>query len=285
MKILDTVFVYRLKEGEKLAWHGRYHSHGDNEFEIHYFLEGNGIFQANTKQYIIEPNTLFLSPPHEFHSIIPQKVIKPITYYAVLFLLQEKKDFELYYFLMDAYKTKARVRPEFMNRFIFEEIMRLSLSKKANLKLSGSYLLLSCLYRQYSESSLFMNKNKIEQKHTIEKKMQQETISEVYIKKALAYIEKNIYNNYQIKTLAKKLGLSTEHFIRIFKQKMQMPPYQYILHLKIQVASGLLISSQKNIAEIADVLCFENPFHFSKVFKKCTGLSPTTYRNTYATIM
>jgi AraC-like DNA-binding protein len=60
-----------------------------------------------------------------------------------------------------------------------------------------------------------------------------------------------------------------------------MTPHQYFLRLKIEGASGLLMSSDKNVGEISDYFGFENQFHFSRMFKKCTGLSPLAYRKTY----
>ena len=85
MKILDSVFVYRLAGGDRLSWHGRYHAHGAGEYEIHFFLEGNGSFLCNRTRYPVSGGRLFLSGPREFHSILPETVSVPMTYYAVLF--------------------------------------------------------------------------------------------------------------------------------------------------------------------------------------------------------
>jgi AraC-like DNA-binding protein len=60
-----------------------------------------------------------------------------------------------------------------------------------------------------------------------------------------------------------------------------MPPHQYFLRLKIEGASGMLISTTNPIAEIAEKFGFESPFHFSRVFKQYTGLAPHHYRKAY----
>jgi transcriptional regulator GlxA family with amidase domain len=85
----------------------------------------------------------------------------------------------------------------------------------------------------------------------------------------------------KVSDIAKKIELSEEHFIRLFRKDMRMTPHQYFLRLKIEGASALLISSRKTIGEISDWFGFENQFHFSRMFKKCTGLAPLEYRKTY----
>ena len=106
MRILDTVFVYKLNKGEKLAYHGRYHAHGNDEFEVHFFLNGEGSFLSNSAKLAITANSLFLSGPHEFHSILPEQVTRPLTYYAVLFSLSRTEDSELYLLLTSLLQEK-----------------------------------------------------------------------------------------------------------------------------------------------------------------------------------
>ena len=107
MEIKETAFIYKLIAGEKLAWHGRYHSHGEMEFEIHFFSEGEGTFFSNRTSYSIRNNTLFLVFPREFHSILPKEVKKPLTYYAVLFSLS-KSEKKLYQLLINSSSRKKK---------------------------------------------------------------------------------------------------------------------------------------------------------------------------------
>ena len=72
--------------------------------------------------------------------------------------------------------------------------------------------------------------------------------------------------------------MSVNWFIHSFKSVMKMSPMQYIISLRISTAKGLLEKSTKNIAEISNEIGYDNPLYFSRLFKKCTGLTPTEYR-------
>lgn len=275
MEILDTVFVYRLSKDKNLIWHGRYHAHDENEFEVHFFLDGEGSFLSNSTRIAIGKNTLFLSGPHEFHSIVPSVPARPLTYYAVLFKLDAEKDFELYHLLMGLIRAQkhavTRVATD-ANRFLFEELLRYSSSKAAGLVRASEYMVMSLLYRWFAGGSELATAAVLEE----EKSMHHEAVQN-----ALAYFASNLGKPITIYNAAYKLGLSAEHFIRVFRQEMHMTPYQYLLRLRIEAAAGELVASDKAISTISEHYAFENQFHFSRVFKKCTGLTPSAYRACY----
>ena len=53
---------------------------------------------------------------------------------------------------------------------------------------------------------------------------------------------------------------------------------QYILSKRIYNAEILLQDSTYNITEISEIVGYENPLYFSRIFKKVKGLSPSEYR-------
>ena len=274
MKILDTVFVYRLAHGENLSFHGRYHAHGDNEYEVHFFLEGEGSFLSNTARLAINNNSLFLAGPHEFHSIMPDKVTKPITYYAVLFSLDEKTDPEIYNILTLILKSRAIKRQgSSANRFLIEELLRLSSSNEEGLEKSALYLLYSLLYRWFSGEISNI---------TPAIAMQEKKKNQALVQNVLTFFSTHLKEQISISSVAYRFGLSAEHFIRIFREEMHMTPYQYFMRLRTEAAAQELISSKKSIAEIAENFAFENQFHFSRVFKNCTGFTPSAYKKYYS---
>jgi len=271
MRIKDMVYVFRMVAGEKLKWHGRYHAHSFDEYEIHYFIEGKGIFLSNETRLPLHPGLLTLTRPCEFHSILPEEVSLPVTYYAILFEAEvDNPDDAAAIRLLDKAATGifARSCPslEPRDRFLFDELHRLSRAAGPSEKKAESFLLLSQIYRWYGDRA----------EGGQEKPPRNERIG-----KAIALMARLLKDKVGMDEIAAKLGLSEEHFIRVFKAEIGMTPFQYYTRLKIEAASGQLVGSTLSIGRISEEFAFENQFHFARVFKKCTGLSPTDYRNTY----
>lgn len=57
-----------------------------------------------------------------------------------------------------------------------------------------------------------------------------------------------------------------------------MGPIEYIIEQRIRHACLLLVASDKDIQEIAADMGYDNPFYFTRLFKKHTGTPPTAYR-------
>jgi AraC-like DNA-binding protein len=72
--------------------------------------------------------------------------------------------------------------------------------------------------------------------------------------------------------------MSYAHFRRVFKQQSGLSPYQYHLQLRIHRAREMLHSTTLAVGQVAARLNFPNPYYFSKIFKKKTGMSPSLWR-------
>ena len=78
--------------------------------------------------------------------------------------------------------------------------------------------------------------------------------------------------------IARKVNLSAAHAAKIFKNDYGISPCQYLLDQRIEAAKSDLSNSDLSVKEIAFKYAFSNPYYFSYVFKKKTGLSPKQYR-------
>jgi AraC-like DNA-binding protein len=98
------------------------------------------------------------------------------------------------------------------------------------------------------------------------------------VQDVLTFIEESVGRRIEISRLAEKAGLERSYFSRLFSRCMGISPSEYVQRRKIEEARQLLLSTSKTVREIGLNLGFSDEFHFSKVFKKWTGLSPGIYR-------
>jgi len=78
---------------------------------------------------------------------------------------------------------------------------------------------------------------------------------------------------------AEELHLSANYFGDLIKKETGKSAQEYI-HLKIMnIAKDLILDESKPVSEIAYELGFKYPQHFTRMFKKSVGLSPSEYRN------
>jgi len=100
------------------------------------------------------------------------------------------------------------------------------------------------------------------------------------VEKALAIMQGAIEGDLDLGALCERIELSREHFVRLFSERMGMPPMRYYSRLKIEAARAMLSSTNLRVQEIADKLGYENQFGFARAFKRVSGMSPTLYRAT-----
>ena len=98
------------------------------------------------------------------------------------------------------------------------------------------------------------------------------------IDKATLYFNEHYSEEISIEEYAQNNHFSVSWFIRNFKHCTGSTPMQYILSKRIYNAEILLHDSTYNVTEIAEIVGYENPLYFSRIFKKIKGLSPSEYR-------
>lgn len=77
--------------------------------------------------------------------------------------------------------------------------------------------------------------------------------------------------------LAKQIGISEVYLRKLFLSHYQITPKQYILDIRINKAKQMLCDTPFSVASIAEACGFSNIYHFCRIFKQRTGLTPTQY--------
>ncbi len=103
--------------------------------------------------------------------------------------------------------------------------------------------------------------------------------SDKLVEQAKNYINDHYKEKLILTDIADHLNISTGHLSVTFKKITGITIVDYISNIKIDHAKLLLDTHQYLIYEISEELGFENPYYFSKVFKKITGISPREYEN------
>jgi AraC-like DNA-binding protein len=99
-----------------------------------------------------------------------------------------------------------------------------------------------------------------------------------FVSKALALMHGAPAQNWTIEELGKKVGLSRSLLAERFADLVGMPSMLYLAKWRMQIAAGLLSSSNAGIAAIADATGYGSEAAFSRVFKKLVGMPPSAWR-------
>ncbi len=102
-----------------------------------------------------------------------------------------------------------------------------------------------------------------------------------YIEQSIKYMQEYYSSNITIKEICNIIFISPCHFQRIFKAGMKQTPYNYLMKLRIGKAKEKLIKSNDSIEEIGRLCGFLSVSHFSSVFKRFEGISPSEYKKQF----
>ncbi len=99
------------------------------------------------------------------------------------------------------------------------------------------------------------------------------------VMKAIQFIRGSYANKgLKLQDVAREVHLSPNYFSYLFKKSTDRNLWDYLTEIRMEEAKRLLEHSDKKRYEIAEMIGYESPEHFSRVFKKYYGVSPAEYR-------
>ena len=96
--------------------------------------------------------------------------------------------------------------------------------------------------------------------------------------KLQAILEEQISNSeFAVDDLASVMGLGRSTFYRKVRGITGYSPNEYMRIIRMKKAAELLLENRYTVAEVSYKIGIEDPFYFSKCFKKQFGVSPSVY--------
>ena len=99
-----------------------------------------------------------------------------------------------------------------------------------------------------------------------------------YARQAAAFMQQNYSRSISVEDAARQAGVSRSYLYRAFQAEFGCSPSVYLTRYRIQRACQLLRHSGLPVGAVATSVGFEDPFYFSRTFRREKGVSPTEYR-------
>ncbi len=98
------------------------------------------------------------------------------------------------------------------------------------------------------------------------------------LENAIVYVEKNYPNNFKIADLANECHMSETHFRRVFQEKMNMTPVEYVNFVRVKKACELIDKTDISMEDVAEKVGFITPSTFNRNFRRIIGTSPYQWK-------
>jgi AraC family transcriptional regulator len=98
------------------------------------------------------------------------------------------------------------------------------------------------------------------------------------LRRVLDHIEANLHRDPPLSELSARAYMSAFHFARLFKRSTGLPPHRFVVGRRIGRAKELLETENVPIATVAQAVGFRTPSHFTTVFRRSMGVTPSAYR-------
>ncbi len=99
------------------------------------------------------------------------------------------------------------------------------------------------------------------------------------LSRLLVHIDRCFQESPTVEQLAGILGRSRSHVLKLFQKHLRMSAKAYILGRQIREARELLLSTTLSVGEIGRLAGIPDPYHFSKLFRRMVGMSPSHFRH------
>lgn len=94
---------------------------------------------------------------------------------------------------------------------------------------------------------------------------------------SMRFIETHLAEKLTVEQLAKRAGMSASHYAHRFSSVVRVSPMRFLREARLERARILLMESGARANEVATLIGFDSPAHFTREFKRRFGVPPSHY--------
>lgn len=266
---IQTIHSYECDEN--FVFEGERHDF----WEMVYVNSGMVEIKREDETMILKQGSIIFHEPNEFHAI--KSYQSSPDFFVLSFVCKSSvmKCFQKYHAtLSSALRTFVTAMANEAQRVYHTEknLNRDEIARKNKETIGGeqmvkSYLeqFLILLAREIScgdNTSLFPDRESMESHLVVEIK---------------EYMKSKLFEKMDAKDVCVNFGYSRAFISKLFKTQCGISLMQYYTQQKVETAKRMIREKKYNISQISNMLSFDNPQYFSRVFKRTTGLTPSEY--------
>lgn len=228
-------------------------------FAVEFILKGRGQVVLNGNSFPLYPGVIYCYGPQTKH-VMSCDPSKPLVKYFVDFFGNEARSNLAQGNLMPGQALQTLEIESY--RLLFEQLLadgsRMTRSRDA---LCNAYLRLVLLKTI----------------DAVKPSSPRNSSSAESFSRCREFIDRHFQRLHNLDDIARELHVRPAHLCRLFQQFNQPSPFQYLTHQKMTRAVELLMVSGLSVKRTAMELGYEDPYHFSRLFKQRFGHSPKNF--------
>jgi len=241
-----------------------------NHLEIDVLISGEGAYLIDGKTYTVKAGDVIVLNPGVYHKSLVTHPENPLVECFLGLTDASKEDqFSVPIRLQDlepimSVNGETKVKIFHLCNDILEEYVECRLGRMSMLNAYVRQLLI-LLFRQEENGCKPEGSNAYE------------SIGKRYVvEQIILYLKDHYTDKISLELLAENIHLSSFYMSKIFKSETGDTPINYLINLRLEKAKMILESGTKeSIQEVASCVGYDDVYHFSKLFKKKFGTSPS----------
>ena len=273
ISISKIVTVHYYEFDKNFVFNGESH----NFWEIVYIDKGRVEVRSDDDRLILSQGEIVFHRPKEFHSIkafnsAPNFFVLSFVCNSPLMQYIEKYntvlDKTLHGFISSIIKEAENSYEIHKNDPTLKQLIR-----KPSAPIGGEQLI-----KTYLEQFLILIIRNIVNKDIPSIFPTKESMETHLVTSAKQFILNHLGEPFRVNDLCFSLGYSKSYLSRLFHEQTGETIANFAIRQKIKQAKRLIREKNYNFSQISDLLAFDNPQYFSRVFKRITNMTPTEFK-------
>lgn len=266
-EVIKLLYITDLGFYPKARYHFAHRNHGAKEWILIFCTHGKGTVKSATEEWQIENGSIVLLPPNEEH-----------TYYA-----NDDDPWDIFWVHFTGNSIDEYIPQEALQKNGFLIIDKTS-TEDMQMLMSQFWQMIQALSAGFSYQSVFYSSQVLGATLayvSLQSFLPHDayTMGNEYITKAVKYIYDHFEEKVSLSTLTEVLDVSKSYLSRIFRRTVGTSVNRFILDIKMKQACYYLKDTNLAVHQIATRLGYDDPYYFSRIFKKVMGSSPRIFRN------